>query len=60
MAVPAQQGLDAQAIQDHGSHTAGIAAGVTGQTAVFNGVSIDDISGIAPGRLAWKLQRFPR
>src|SRR4029434_8705254 len=31
-----QQGLDAQAIQDHGTHTAGIAAGVTGQTAVVN------------------------
>ncbi|MGC1323086.1 MAG: S8 family serine peptidase [Candidatus Udaeobacter sp.] len=46
-----QQGLDAQAIQDHGSHTAGIAAGVTGQIAVVNGVSIDDMSGIAPG--AW-------
>src|SRR5436189_1065395 len=46
-----QQGLDAQAIQDHGTHTAGIAAGVTGQTAVVNGVNIDDMSGIAPG--AW-------
>src|SRR5256886_5122757 len=43
-----QQGLDAQAIQDHGTHTAGIAAGVTGKTAVVNGVSIDDMSGIAP------------
>src|SRR5215831_9412094 len=32
-----QQGLDAQAIQDHGSHT-GIAAGVTGKTAVVNSV----------------------
>src|SRR6266542_3222092 len=41
-----QQGLDAQAIQDHGTHTAGIAAGVTGKTAVVNGVSIDDMSGI--------------
>jgi minor extracellular serine protease Vpr len=46
-----QQGLDAQAIQDHGSHTAGIAAGVTGKTAVVDGVSIGDMSGIAPG--AW-------
>src|SRR5262249_49328445 len=34
-----------------GTHTAGIAAGVTGKTAVVNGVSIDDMSGIAPG--AW-------
>ena len=33
-----QQGLDAQAIDDHGTHTAGIAAGVTGKTAVVNGV----------------------
>src|SRR3989440_7299863 len=47
-----QQGLDAQAIQDHGTHTAGIAAGVTGKTAVVNSVSIDDMSGIAPG--AWR------
>src|SRR5439155_8379357 len=46
-----QQGLDAQAIQDHGTHTAGEAAGVTGQTAVGNGVSIEDMSGIAPGAL---------
>src|SRR5260370_12257770 len=29
----AVRGLDAQAVQDHGSHTAGIAAGVTGKTA---------------------------
>ncbi len=35
---PSNQGLDAQAIQDHGTHTAGIAAGVTGKTAVVNGV----------------------
>src|SRR5204862_7866047 len=42
------QGLDAQAVQDHGTHTAGDAAGVTGKTAVVNGVSIDDMSGPAP------------
>src|SRR5437667_9554651 len=30
-------GLDAEAVQDHGSHTAGIAAGVTGKTAVVQG-----------------------
>ena len=35
-----QQGLDAQAVEGHGTHTAGIAAGVTGKTAVVNGVSI--------------------
>src|SRR6266511_52170 len=54
-----QQGLDAQAIQDHGTHTAGDAAGVTGQTAVVNGVSIDDMSGIAPGAWLGNYNVFP-
>jgi len=54
-----QQGLDAQAIQDHGTHTAGIAAGVTGKTAVSNGVSIDDMSGIAPGAWLGNYNVFP-
>jgi minor extracellular serine protease Vpr len=54
-----QQGLDAQAIGDHGSHTAGIAAGVTGKTAVVNGVSIDDMSGIAPGAWLGNYNVFP-
>jgi subtilisin family serine protease len=36
---------------DHGTHVAGTAAGVTGKTAVVEGVEIDDMSGIAPG--AW-------
>src|SRR6266436_2131482 len=54
-----QQGLDAQAIQDHGTHTAGIAAGVTGKTAVVNGVSIDDMSGIAPGSWLGNYSVFP-
>jgi minor extracellular serine protease Vpr len=54
-----QQGLDAQAIQDHGTHTAGIAAGVTGQTAVVNGVDIDDMSGIAPGAWLGNYNVFP-
>ena len=54
-----QQGLDAQAIQDHGTHTAGIAAGVTGKTAVVNGVSIDDMSGIAPGAWLGNYNVFP-
>jgi subtilisin family serine protease len=53
------QGLDAQAIQDHGSHTAGIAAGVTGQTAVSNGVSITDMSGVAPGAWLGNYNVFP-
>jgi subtilisin family serine protease len=54
-----QQGLDAQAIQDHGTHTAGIAAGVTGKTAVVNGVSIDDMSGMAPGAFLGNYNVFP-
>ena len=54
-----QQGLDAQAIQDHGTHTAGIAAGVTGKTTVVNGVSIDDMSGIAPGAWLGNYNVFP-
>jgi hypothetical protein len=53
------QGLNAQAIQDHGTHTAGIAAGVTGKTAVVNGVSIGDISGIAPGAWLGNYNVFP-
>jgi subtilisin family serine protease len=54
-----QQNFDAQAIQDHGTHTAGIAAGVTGQTAVVDGVSIDDMSGIAPGAWLGNYNVFP-
>jgi subtilisin family serine protease len=54
-----QQGLDAQAIQDHGSHTAGIAAGVTGKTAVSNGVNITGMSGIAPGAWLGNYNVFP-
>src|SRR5919106_339287 len=53
------QGLDAQAIQDHGTHTAGIAAGVTGKTAVSNEVEIDDMSGIAPGAWLGNYNVFP-
>lgn len=52
-------GLDAQAVQDHGSHTAGIAAGVTGKTAVVEGVSIPDMSGIAPGAWLGNYNVFP-
>src|SRR5947199_7374175 len=54
-----QKVLDAQAIQEHGTHTAGIAAGVTGKTAVVNGVSIDDMSGIAPGAWLGNYNVFP-
>src|SRR5438132_2928597 len=55
----AVSGLDAEATQDHGTHTAGIAAGVTGKTAVVNGVSIDDMSGIAPGAWLGNYNVFP-
>jgi minor extracellular serine protease Vpr len=56
-----QQNLDAQAIQDHGTHTAGIAAGIYDPTlnAVVNGVSIDDMSGIAPGAWLGNYNVFP-
>src|SRR6266436_4619117 len=52
-------GLDAQAVQDHGSHTAGIAAGVTGKTATVRGVSISDLSGVAPGAWLGNYNVFP-
>src|SRR5438132_4767897 len=55
----AVSGLDAEATQDHGTHTAGIAAGVTGKTAVVNGVSIEDMSGIAPGAWLGNYNVFP-
>jgi minor extracellular serine protease Vpr len=54
-----QQGLDAKAVEGHGTHTAGIAAGVTGKTAVVNGVSINDMSGIAPGAWLGNYNVFP-
>src|SRR5436305_2173871 len=54
-----QQGLDAQAVEGHGTHTAGIAAGVTGKTAVVNGVNIHDMSGIAPGAWLGNYNVFP-
>src|SRR5262245_38323461 len=54
-----QQGLDATAVEGHGTHTAGIAAGVTGKTAVVNGVNIGDMSGIAPGAWLGNYNVFP-
>ena len=54
-----QQGLDAHAVEGHGTHTAGIAAGVTGKTAVVNGVNINDMSGIAPGAWLGNYNVFP-
>jgi minor extracellular serine protease Vpr len=51
--------LDAAAVGDHGSHTAGIAAGVTGKTAVVDGVNIADMSGVAPGAWLGNYNVFP-
>src|SRR5260370_6767450 len=55
------RGLDAQAIQDHGSHTAGIAAGIYNPSlnAVVDGVMIGDMSGIAPGAWLGNYNVFP-
>jgi minor extracellular serine protease Vpr len=51
--------FDALAIGDHGTHTAGIAAGVTGKVATVRGVRIDDMSGIAPGAWLGNYNVFP-
>src|SRR6266540_2726975 len=54
------RGLDAQAIQDHVTHTAGSTAGVyPSEDAVVNGVTIDDMSGIAPGAWLGNYNVFP-
>jgi len=56
-----QQNFDAQAIDENGTHTAGIAAGIYDPSlnAVVNGVSIDDMSGIAPGAWLGNYNVFP-
>ncbi len=56
-----QTNFDAQAIQDHGSHTAGIAAGIFNPAlhAVVQGVSIGDMSGMAPGAFLGNYNVFP-
>src|SRR6266403_635916 len=56
-----QQNFDAQAIQDHGTHTAGIAAGIFNPAlnAVVHGVMIDGMSGIAPGAWLGNYNVFP-
>jgi minor extracellular serine protease Vpr len=54
-----QNGFDAKAVQDHGTHTAGTAAGVTGHNAVVQGVTVDDMSGIAPGAWLGNYNVFP-
>jgi minor extracellular serine protease Vpr len=46
-------------VGSHGTHVAGIAAGVTGKTAIVRGVSIDDMSGIAPGAWLGNYNVFP-
>jgi minor extracellular serine protease Vpr len=55
----ASRGYDAAPVGDHGSHVAGTIAGVTGKTAIVNGVSIDDMSGIAPGAWLGSYNVFP-
>jgi minor extracellular serine protease Vpr len=54
-----QNGFDAEAVQDHGTHVAGTVAGVTGKTAIINGVSIGDLSGVAPGAWLGNYNVFP-
>jgi minor extracellular serine protease Vpr len=56
-----QTNFDAQAIQDHGTHTAGIAAGIFNPTlnAVVNGVMINSMSGMAPGAFLGNYNVFP-
>jgi subtilisin family serine protease len=56
----AVSGLDAQAVQDHGTHTAGIAAGVTGKTAVVQGGEHYRPVRHSARRLAGQLQRVSR
>ncbi|MFZ5852887.1 MAG: S8 family serine peptidase [Chloroflexota bacterium] len=55
----AVRGLDAAPVQEHGTHVAGTVAGVTGKTAVVQGVSIDDMSGVAPGAWLGNYNVFP-
>ena len=54
-----QNGFDAKAVQDHGTHTAGTAAGVVGHDASVQGVTIDDMSGVAPGAWLGSYNVFP-
>ena len=46
-------------VGDHGTHVAGTVAGVTGKPAVVEGVSIDDMSGVAPGAWLGNYNVFP-
>src|SRR5207237_10790757 len=53
------QDRDSETAPAPGSHTSGMPARVTGQTAVVNGVNIDDMSGIAPGAWLGNYNVFP-
>jgi minor extracellular serine protease Vpr len=44
---------------DHGTHVSGTIAGVTGKVAIVNGVSIDDMSGVAPRAWLGNYNVFP-
>ena len=46
-------------VGDHGTHVAGTIAGVTGVDAVVEGVTIDDMSGVAPGAWLGNYNVFP-
>jgi minor extracellular serine protease Vpr len=57
-----QTDYDALPIADigsHGTHVSGTVAGVTGKTAIVEGVSIDDMSGVAPGAWLGNYNVFP-
>jgi minor extracellular serine protease Vpr len=57
-----QTNYDALPVADigsHGTHVAGTVAGVTGKTAIVQGVSIDDMSGVAPGAWLGNYNVFP-
>jgi subtilisin family serine protease len=57
-----QTNYDALPVADigsHGTHVSGTVAGVTGKTAVVQGVSIDDMSGVAPGAWLGNYNVFP-
>lgn len=57
-----QTSYDALPVADvgsHGTHVGGTVAGVTGKTAIVQGVAIDDMSGVAPGAWLGNYNVFP-